>query len=167
MLLLNHRIFREWFSDVSRNDGKTLEEFCGAFVDKDSEKIEQIFGDYLWNTISIRDTAVAKEKKENFYHGILLGILSYKGGWYVTSNRESGDGFSDIMVRIDDEDVGIIIEVKYAENGKEEEMSRKALLQIHEKHYEKVLLDEDIHKVMNYGIACNKKKCKVSMEISE
>ena len=158
---------REWFSDVSRNDGKTLEEFCSAFVDKDSEKIEQIFGDYLWNTISIRDTAVAKEKKENFYHGILLGILSYKGGWYVTSNRESGDGFSDIMVRIDDEDVGIIIEVKYAENGKEEEMSRKALLQIHEKHYEKVLLDEDIHKVMNYGIACNKKKCKVSMEISE
>ena len=158
---------REWFSDVSRNDGKTLEEFCSAFVDKDSEKIEQIFGDYLWNTISIRDTAVAKEKKENFYHGILLGILSYKGGWYVTSNRESGDGFSDIMVRIDDEDVGIIIEVKYAENGKEEEMSRKALLQIHEKHYEKVLLDEDIHKVMNYGIACNKKKCKVSMEISK
>ena len=58
--------------------------------------------------------------KENFYHGILLGILSYKGGWYVTPNRERGDGFSDIMVRIDDEDVGIIIEVKYAENGKEE-----------------------------------------------
>ena len=105
--------------------------------------------------------------KENFYHGILLGILSYKGGWYVTPNRESCDGFSDIMVRIDDEDVGIIIEVKYAENGKEEEMSRKALLQIHEKHYEKVLLDEDIHKVMKYGIACNKKKCRVSMEISE
>lgn len=57
---------KEWFSDVSRNDGKTLEEFCGAFVDKDSEKIEQIFGDYLWNTISIRDTAVAKEKRKTF-----------------------------------------------------------------------------------------------------
>ena len=74
-------------------------------------------------TISVRDTFVRKPVKENFYHGILLGILSYKGGWYVTSNRESGDGFSDIMVRIDDEDVGIIIEVKYAENGKEEEIS--------------------------------------------
>ena len=121
----------------------------------------------MTKTISVRDTFVRKPVKENFYHGILLGILSYKGGWYVTSNRESGDGFSDIMVRIDDEDVGIIIEVEYAENGKEEEMSRKALLQIHEKHYEKVLLDEDIHKVMKYGIACNKKKCKVSMEISE
>lgn len=86
MLLLNHRIFREWFSDVSRNDGKTLEEFCGAFVDKDSEKIEQIFGDYLWNTISIRDTAVAKEKKENFYHSILLGLLEYKSNWLIKSN---------------------------------------------------------------------------------
>ena len=86
MLLLNHRIFREWFSDVSRNDGKTLEEFCGVFVDKDSEKIEQIFGDYLWNTISIRDTAVAKEKKENFYHSILLELLGYKSNWLIKSN---------------------------------------------------------------------------------
>lgn len=85
----------------------------------------------------------------------------------MTSNRESGDGFSDIMVRMDDEDVGIIIEVKYAENGKEGEMSRRALAQIREKHYEKVLLDEDIHKVIKYGIACNKKKCKVFVEVSE
>ena len=68
---------REWFSDVSRNDGKTLEEFCSAFVDK-IPKDRTDFGDYLWNTISIRDTAVAKEKKENFYHGILLGLLGYK-----------------------------------------------------------------------------------------
>ena len=65
---------KEWFSDVSRSDGKVLEELCGAFVNKEPEKIEKIFGDYLWNTISIRDTAVAKEKKENFYHGILLGL---------------------------------------------------------------------------------------------
>ena len=77
---------REWFLDVSRNDGKTLEELCNAFVNKDTEKIEQIFGDYLWNTISIRDTAVAKEKKENFYHGILLGLLGYKSSWLIKSN---------------------------------------------------------------------------------
>jgi len=65
---------REWFSDVSRNDGKTLEEFCGAFVDKDSKKIEQIFGDYLWNTISIRDTAVAKLKQDGMKNFIIADL---------------------------------------------------------------------------------------------
>ena len=164
--IMTDHILQLFKEDVAK-DGAMVETFCRALVDGNADRIEQLFTEYLTKTISVRDTFVRKPVKENFYHGILLGILSYKGGWYVTSNRESGDGFSDIMVRIDDEDVGIIIEVEYAENGKEEEMSRKALLQIHEKHYEKVLLDEDIHKVMNYGIACNKKKCKVSMEISE
>ena len=164
--IMTDHILQLFKEDVAK-DGAMVETFCRALVDGNADRIEQLFTEYLMKTISVRDTFVRKPVKENFYHGILLGILSYKGGWYVTSNRESGDGFSDIMVRIDDEDVGIIIEVKYAENGKEEEMSRKALLQIHEKHYEKVLLDEDIHKVMKYGIACNKKKCKVSMEISE
>ena len=164
--IMTDHILQLFKEDVAK-DGAMVETFCQALVDGNADRIEQLFTEYLTKTISVRDTFVRKPVKENFYHGILLGILSYKGGWYVTSNRESGDGFSDIMVRIDDEDVGIIIEVKYAENGKEEEMSRKALLQIHEKHYEKVLLDEDIHKVMNNGIACNKKKCKVSMEISE
>ena len=163
--IMTDHILQLFKEDVAK-DGAMVETFCQALVDGNADRIEQLFTEYLTKTISVRDTFVRKPVKENFYHGILLGILSYKGGWYVTSNRESGDGFSDIMVRIDDEDVGIIIEVKYAENGKEEEMSRKALLQIHEKHYEKVLLDEDIHKVMKYGIACNKKKCKVSMEIS-
>ena len=163
--IMTDHILQLFKEDVAK-DGAMVETFCQALVDGNADRIEQLFTEYLTKTISVRDTFVRKPVKENFYHGILLGILSYKGGWYVTSNRESGDGFSDIMVRIDDEDVGIIVEVKYAENGKEEEMSRKALLQIHEKHYEKVLLDEDIHKVMKYGIACNKKKCKVSMEIS-
>lgn len=164
--IMTDHILQLFKEDVAK-DRAMVETFCQALVDGNADRIEQLFTEYLTKTISVRDTFVRKPVKENFYHGILLGILSYKGGWYVTSNRESGDGFSDIMVRIDDEDVGIIVEVKYAENGKEEEMSRKALLQIHEKHYEKVLLDEDIHKVMKYGIACNKKKCKVSMEISE
>ena len=147
--IMTDHILQLFKEDVAK-DGAMVETFCQALVDGNADRIEQLFTEYLTKTISVRDTFVRKPVKENFYHGILLGILSYKGGWYVTSNRESGDGFSDIMVRIDDEDVGIIIEVKYAENGKEEEMSRKALLQIHEKHYEKVLLDEDIHKVMKY-----------------
>ena len=89
---------REWLSDVTKNDGETLDKLCNAFVNKELEKIEEIFGDYLWNTISIRDTAVAKEKKENFYHGILLGLLGYKSSWLIKSNAESGTGYSDILV---------------------------------------------------------------------
>ena len=108
---------REWFSDTTANDGKTLEQFCNAFVDKDTEKIEELFGDYLWNTISIRDTAVAKDKKENFYHGILLGLLGYKASWLIKSNTESGTGYSDILVEVPNNRTGIVIELKYAENG--------------------------------------------------
>ena len=125
--IMTDHILQLFKEDVAK-DGEMVETFCRALVDGNANRIEQLFTEYLTKTISVRDTFVRKPVKENFYHGILLGILSYKGGWYVTSNRESGDGFSDIMVRIDDEDVGIIIEVKYAENGKEEEMSRKALL---------------------------------------
>lgn len=91
---------REWLSDVTKNDGETLDKLCNAFVNKELEKIEEIFGDYLWNTISIRDTAVAKEKKENFYHGILLGLLGYKSSWLIKSNAESGTGYSDILVEV-------------------------------------------------------------------
>ena len=114
--IMTDHILQLFKEDVAK-DGAMVEAFCQALVDENAECIEQLFTEYLTKTISVRDTFVRKPVKENFYHGILLGILSYKGGWYVTSNRENGDGFSDIMVRIDDEDVGIIIEVKYAENG--------------------------------------------------
>ena len=80
------------------------------------EKIEQLFGDYLWNTISIRDTAIAKEKKENFYHGILLGLLGYKSSWLIKSNAESGIGYSDILIEAPENRTGIVIELKYAED---------------------------------------------------
>ena len=129
------RKIREWFSDVTRNDGKTLEEFCNAFVDKDPRKIEQIFGDYLWNTISIRDTATAKAKKENFYHGILLGLLGYKASWLIKSNAESGTGYSDILVEVPDNRTGIVIELKYAEDGDMDAACSRALEQIEEKDY--------------------------------
>ena len=155
---------REWFSDVSRNDGKTLEEFCSAFVDKDSEKIEQIFGDYLWNTISIRDTAVAKEKKENFYHGILLGLLGYKSNWLIKSNAESGIGYSDILVEVPTNRTGIVIEIKYAEDGDLDAACEKALKQIEEKDYVAKLKQDGMKNFIKYGVACFKKICKVEIE---
>ena len=155
------RKIREWFSDVTRNDGKTLEEFCNAFVDRDSGKIEQIFGDYLWNTISIRDTATAKAKKENFYHGILLGLLGYKASWLIKSNAESGTGYSDILVEVPDNRTGIVIELKYAEDGDMDTACSRALEQIVEKEYVDKLRQDGMRNFIKYGIACFKKDCKV------
>lgn len=152
---------REWFSDVSRNDGKKLEELSNAFLEKDPEKIEQIFGDYLWNTISIRDTAAAKEKKENFYHGILLGLLGYRATWLTKSNAESGTGYSDILVEAPDNRTGIVIELKYAENGDMDAACAKALEQIEEKDYVDRLRQDGMRNFIKYGIACFKKDCKV------
>ena len=152
---------REWFSDTTANDGKTLEQFCNAFVERDTEKIEQLFGDYLWNTISIRDTAVAKDKKENFYHRILLGLLGYKSSWLIKSNTESGTGYSDILVEVPNNRTGIVIELKYAENGDMDAACDEALKQIEEKSYVDKLKQDGMRNFIKYGIACFKKDCKV------
>ena len=155
------RQIREWFRDVSQKDGEKLNEFCNAFVEKNPDKIEQIFSDYLWNTISIRDTAVSKERKENFYHGILLGLLGYKTSWLTKSNAESGTGYSDILVEVPDNRTGIVVELKYAEDGDMEAACAKALTQIDEKNYIMKLKQDGMRNFIKYGIACYKKDCKV------
>ena len=155
---------REWFRDASKNDGKALEEFCNAFIQKNSQKIEQLFGDYLWNTISIRDTTVAKEKKENFYHGILLGLLGYKSNWIIKSNAESGTGYSDILIEAPDNRTGIVIELKYAENGNMDKACLDAIKQIEEKDYVGRLKQDGMRNFISYGIACYKKDCKVMLK---
>lgn len=155
---------REWFSDVSRKDGQTLEQLCDAFVNKNVEKIEQIFGDYLWNTISIRDTAVAKEKKENFYHGILLGLLGYESTWLIKSNAESGIGYSDILVEVPTNRTGIVIELKYAEGGDMDAACEEAMRQIEEKGYIAKLKQDGMRNFIRYGIACFKKDCRVVVD---
>lgn len=114
-IITNHIL--KMFKESIKEDGKTVGEFCEALLKQNPEKVESIFTDYMRKTISIRDTFVKKPTKENFYHGLLLGILGFKENWSVMSNRESGDGFSDILIRIEDEDVGIVIEVKYASDG--------------------------------------------------
>ena len=157
------RQIREWFSDVSRSDGKTLEELCDAFLKKDPETIEKLFGAYLWDTISIRDTAVAREKKENFYHGILLGLLGYKSTWRTMSNAESGIGYSDILVEAGENRTGIAIELKYAEDGDMDAACEAALQQIEEKDYLTRLKHDGMQNFIKYGIACFKKNCKVVM----
>lgn len=153
----------EWFQEEARQDGEALLAFCEAFEQGDAARIQEQLGRYLKRTISIRDTAVRKELKENFYHGILVGLLSYKSSWAVTSNRESGEGYSDILVEAEDADLGIVIEVKYAEDGDLEAGCREALKQIERKDYGELFWDWGIDRVLKYGIAFYKKRCRVEL----
>lgn len=115
-------------------------------------------------TVSVRDTFVRKPLKENFYHGLLLGILSFKAGWSVRSNRESGNGFSDIMVLIDDSDTGIVIEVKYDEKDDLDTTCREALQQIMDVRYTELFEQQGVRRILKYGIACRRKDCRVMVE---
>lgn len=125
------------------------------------QRVEELFGDYLWNTISIRDTAVSKERKENFYHGILLGLLAHKENWLSMSNTESGLGYNDILIEIPKGRIGVVIEMKYAEDGNLDRACEKALEQIEEKNYAARLKQDGMRQLIKYGIACYKKECKV------
>lgn len=155
---------REWFKDSVGRDKTTLDDFAAAMLRGDESQVEKIFGDYLWNTIIIRDTAVSKERKENFYHGILLGLFGFMDNWIVKSNVESGIGYSDILIEAFDCRVGIVIEVKYAEDGNLDAACKKALEQIEEKSYEARLQEDGMRTILKYGIACYKKDCRVAVK---
>ena len=164
-IITNHIL--KMFKENVKDDGKTVSDLCDALLNQNPEKVELIFTEYMKKTISIRDTFAQKPTKENFYHGLLLGILGFKENWSVMSNRESGDGFGDILIRIEDEDVGIVIEVKYADDGNLQEECEKALQQIIDIRYTEALEQEGIHTIIKYGIACYRKKCKVLMRIDK
>lgn len=155
------RQIMELFKENVSRDGETLEAFCRALKDGEAGCVEKLFTEYLKKTISIRDTFVNKQTKENFYHGILLGILGFKESWGVTSNKESGDEYYDIQVEIDDEDIGIIIEVKYAHDADLDAGCRRALEQIEEAGYDDQLKSDGMQTIIKYGIACYKKNCRV------
>ncbi len=175
-----------WFQEEARKDSTTLDAFCDTFRQGDPEAIQKQFNTYLRKTIGIHDTAVRKEKKENFhsvkaptkgfkrqnpsvrfYHGILLGLLSRQEEWRIRSSAESGEGYSDILIEITDDDsdirTGIVIELKYAENGNLETKCLEALRQIEDKNYAGQLTDDGMDKVLKYGIAVRKKNCMVRM----
>ena len=164
-IITNHIL--KMFKENVKDDGKTVSDLCDALLNQNPEKVELIFTEYMKKTISIRDTFAQKPTKENFYHGLLLGILGFKENWSVMSNRESGDGFGDILIRIEDEDVGIVIEVKYADDENLQGECEKALQQIIDIRYTEALEQEGIHTIIKYGIACYRKKCKVLMRIDK
>lgn len=151
----------ECFKESVPKNGELLSTFCNALRNGAAETIEKCLCDYLRRTISIRDTFVRKKLKENFYHGILIGILGYEDSWSISSNKESGDGYSDIVIESDDGEMGIILELKYAQDGNLDAACEDALGQIEDRNYIEVLEEDGVEKILKYGIAFYKKKCKV------
>ena len=150
-----------YFKEGVKENRETLKSFCQALESGNAEAVEGYFQEYLKKTISIRDTFVRKHLKENFYHGILIGILGYLDGWFISSNREAGDGYSDIVLESADGEAGIIIEVKYAHDGDLEKGCKEAIEQIAKSKYDEELYEEGMETILKYGIACYKKRCKV------
>ena len=153
----------EWIQEECRKEAPKLETLCEAFSKGDALAVEAGFNDFLWKTISIRDTGARKGRRESFYHGVLLGLLGYREEWDIRSNAETGEGYSDILVEIDEERIGIVIEMKYSEENSLEAGCLEALKQIEEKNYESRLRQDGMTTIYKYGIACWRKKCAVRM----
>lgn len=143
-------------------DSKRINRFCGAFSAGDVSTIQEMLHDYLWDSISVRDTAVRINRKENFYHGMLLGLLRSQGNWLIQSNAETGEGYSDISVSTPGR-TGIVIELKYANDGNLESACEEALRQIKEKKYAVSLERQGMKKIICYGMAFWEKECMVVM----
>ena len=159
---LFYELVQDWFREVTRADSTRINRFCAAFPAEDVDVIQEMLGDYLWDSISVRDTAVRRNMKENFYHGMLLGLLRSQGSWLVKSNAETGEGYSDISIQTPDR-IGIVIELKYADDGNLEAACREALKQIEEKKYAEGLKRRGTKKIIKYGIAFCEKECMVVM----
>ena len=155
-------LVKDWFEETTQADSGRISRFCEAFPSGDTDTIQKMLGDYLWDSISVRDTAVRRNMKENFYHGMLLGLLQNQDSWLVKSNAETGEGYSDISIQTPDR-VGIVIELKYADDGNLEKACAEALGQIEEKKYAESLKRWGTKKILKYGIAFYEKECMVVM----
>ena len=155
-------LVEDWFREVTRADSARINRFCAAFPAGDVATIQEMLSDYLWDSISVRDTAVRSNMKENFYHGLVLGLLRSQGDWLVKSNAETGEGYSDISIATR-ERIGIVIELKYADDGNLEAACAEALKQIEQKKYAEVLTRRAMKKILKYGMAFCEKECMVVM----
>ena len=156
---------QEWFRQTIVEDAKPMQELCQAFLDGDAEKIQKHLTQILGRMISILDTKARDEQKENFYHGLLLGLLRSERDWLIRSNVESGDGFCDILIEPEDPDAGMVIELKYAATFRElDSACEKAMQQIRDRRYDEALRNDGRENILAYGIAFCKKRCKVVCE---
>ena len=159
-------LVKDWFREETRADTSRINRFCAAFPKGDVATIQDMLHDYLWDSISVRDTAVRSNMKENFYHGMLLGLLQSQESWIVRSNAETGIGYSDISVATP-ERLGIVIELKYAEDGNLERACAAALSQIEEKKYTEALRRRGMKSILKYGIAFWEKECQVVLGVTD
>lgn len=156
---------QEWFRKTFVRDDKPMRDFCQAFQTGDAETIQKHLNLVMTRMISILDTKARDDQKENFYHGLLLGLLRSDPTWLIMSNVESGDGFSDILIEPDDPDAGIIIEVKYSPTfAGLDEACKRALEQVKTRRYDEKLRNEGRENLIAYGIAFNRKRCKAVCE---
>lgn len=153
-------LVKDWFRERTLTDFDRIHRFCAAFPAGDAALIQDMLHDYLWDSISVRDTAVRRNMKENFYHGMVLGLLRSQGNWLVQSNAETGEGYSDISVCTPVR-TGIVIELKYAEGGSLEASCETALKQIEERKYAVSLQRRGMKRILKYGIAFYEKECLV------
>lgn len=153
---------QEWFRERIVDDEKPMHEFCQAFLKGEPQEIQKRLNIIMNRMISVLDTKAPDDKKENFYHGLLLGLLRSEANWLILSNAESGDGFSDILIEPEDLDAGIVIEIKYVSDiAGLEKACEEALAQIREKRYDERLRNDGRTDVLTYGIAFCRKRCKV------
>ncbi len=143
-----------WFKLKITSDTAKWGQFCESVKSGDYAEVQRLFNEFLSSSISIR--------KENYYHGMLLGLLRAEGSWRVRSNAESGTGYTDIALEIPVTKVGCIIEVKYAENGQYDQACAAAMEQIETNGYAETLIQDGMQTVHMYGIACYKKNCKIA-----
>ena len=155
-------LVKDWFEETTQADSVRINCFCSAFLAGDVATIQDMLHDYLWESISVRDTAVRRNMKENFYHGMLLGLLQSQDSWLVQSNAEMGKGYSDISIQTP-ERVGMLIELKYADDGNLEMACKEAVEQIEERKYAEGLKRCGMRQVIQYGIAFCGKECLVVM----
>ena len=178
---LFYELVQDWFREVTRADSSRINRFCEAFPAGDVSTIQEMLEDYLWDSISVRDTAVRRNMKENFlsekattkaskiqkpsvcfYHGMVLGLLRSQGSWLIKSNAETGEGYSDISIQTPNR-LGIVIELKYANDGNLEASCTEALEQIEEKRYAEGMKRRGMKRIIKYGIAFYEKECVVVM----
>ena len=156
---------REWFNRVVANDRASTEKINRGFLEGNVEDTQRELTHFLGESISVLDTKARNEEKEIFYHGILIGILKNNVNWAVRSNRESGDGYADILIKPKNPGTGIVIELKYARSFKElDQACERALEQIKDRRYDEALREDGRNEVLAYGIAFWKKRCKVVVD---
>ncbi len=156
---------QKWFQKKFVQDEKPMQAFCQAFLNGEAETIQKRLNVILSKMISILDTKAKDDQKENFYHGLLLGLLRSEPDWLILSNVESGDGFCDILVEPEDPDAGMVIEVKYAERiSALERACMEAIEQIKARRYDEKLRNDGREDIGAYGIAFSRKRCKVMFE---